>query len=142
VKKRYSYLLLEVLIGIGLLALCLTPLTMRPILCFRKTHKALEEIELERIAEVTFADIQENLLDAHPFASIAETKKQAEVYSIQDYPLEIVPGKKQSLARSYQIWKRRHHVGPDKYEVKMVCCRIYLKNQQYTYWLTLENLPD
>ncbi|MDX8430814.1 MAG: hypothetical protein SNF33_03290 [Candidatus Algichlamydia australiensis] len=137
-RKRYSYLLFEVVIGIGLLGLCLTMLTMRPILCGRKTFKDLEAIELERIAEVTFAEIQEEILHNHPFASFALTEKEAKDFDLDDYLFTLVPGKPRKLKRSYKIWKRRKQFGADGHNVKLVRCDIFLGKNRYSNLLFLE----
>ncbi|GAB5412377.1 MAG: hypothetical protein ChlgKO_14910 [Chlamydiales bacterium] len=132
------------MIGIGLLALCLTALTMRPVLCARKTFKALEEIEFERIAEVSFAEIQENYLENHPFGEIAWTKVEAEFFPMEEFAFSIIPGKKRSVKRSYRIWKRKKNFGADGHNAKLVRCEIYLgekKEHKYQNHLFLEEIP-
>lgn len=117
---------------------------MRPVLCARKSYKALEEMEFERIAEVSFAKIQENILENHPFDEIAWTKAEAELFPMEEFTYSITPGKNRSVKRSYRIWKRRKNFGADGHNVKLVRCEIYLgKKAEHLYQnhLFLEEIP-
>jgi len=117
---------------------------MRPVLCARKTYKALEEMEFERIAEVSFSEIQENLLKKHPFKEIAMTKAQAEFFPMDKFVFSMIPGKKRSVKRSYRIWKRKLNIGADGHKAMVVRCEIYFgekKEHKYQNHLFMEEIP-
>jgi hypothetical protein len=60
---KHPFLLLEVLIAILLVSLCLIPLIQSPIIGYKAEIKLLEEMEGERIAEWTFSEIKEKIIN-------------------------------------------------------------------------------
>jgi hypothetical protein len=59
--KRKPYLLLELLIAFTLVALCAVPLVRDPLHSLRSEIRTFEKMELERLSEVSFADIKAEL---------------------------------------------------------------------------------
>lgn len=59
--ERRPYLLFELLIALSIVSLCIVPLVRTPFAAFKKEIESLEKIELQRIAELTFAEVKEQL---------------------------------------------------------------------------------
>lgn len=60
-KRKKSFLLLEILIGLTLILECLVPLMLNPISLFQNEIAHLEQIELEREALIAYAQVKEKL---------------------------------------------------------------------------------
>lgn len=60
-QRKNPFLLLELLVGVSLLALFAGPLLANPTYLFQTEVAALEKIELERISEVEFAKIKKKI---------------------------------------------------------------------------------
>lgn len=73
-KRKKTFLLLELLIGISLLAIFAIPLLANPAHLFQNQIAALEKIELERISEVEFAKLKKKIyLQEIPWETLTES---------------------------------------------------------------------
>ncbi len=88
--RKRSFILLEILIACSLLALCAAPLMSRPVFLYRSQMKALQNLELERLADLSFAEVKEMLLKNQiPWKKLPTEKKPKAEYPLPAIDLQI-----------------------------------------------------
>ena len=91
-KKKRSFLLIEVLIAVLLVSICLIPLIRTPINSYRSEIEWLEEMEKERLAEWAFAEVKEKLLKNEiPWEKIPLPGAEAQPFELPQAQIQI-PG--------------------------------------------------
>ncbi len=86
--KKRSFFLIEVLIALFFISICLIPFVKQPISLFRQEMQNIEELELELLANHSFAAIQQQL-----YANIIPWQKiplKKETYLILPLPQESI----------------------------------------------------
>ena len=74
-KKKHSFILLELLIALSILSSFALPLMSSRFLYMKKEKKWLMELEKERIAEKLFYDVCKNLTEKHPLGKIERSTR-------------------------------------------------------------------
>jgi hypothetical protein len=88
VKRKKTYLLLELLIGITLLTFFAFPLISQPSLMVEREIVSLERMELERISECAFAQVKQKFYrNEIPWESFASEEKKE--FPIGDEKIQI-----------------------------------------------------
>ena len=114
-KKKQPFLLLEILVAIFIVCLCLIPLIQNPIQSYRAEIDLLEEMEKERLADLTFVEIKEMLLkNAIPWEKLPLPDHKTGPFSLPPAQLHIPGQPPKSLERSFTLhcWKPDEKVGP------------------------------
>jgi hypothetical protein len=80
--RKYSYLLLEILIGFSILSMCVLPLARNPYFFFQTELKSLEQIELCRLAEHHLADVMHKLyINEIPWEKVSKLEESKSLIS-------------------------------------------------------------
>ena len=136
--KKKPYLLLETLIAIALLALCAVPILETPFRLFQKELSLLEDIELERLADIVFSEAYAKLCQRQwNWIELSEASSQKpltfefpkqEIYINKNKPLVLKPKyrakiycKKKNdasllLSVNIRFWKTSAKKSPQKYQ--------------------------
>jgi hypothetical protein len=86
-KRRHSFLLLEMLLAVAMIGLCSSYLISTPMKVYQKHLEDFKKIELERIANHLFLDVQYHLKERHPWNTLTEEARQ--IYPLDSLALTI-----------------------------------------------------
>ena len=103
-KKKRTFLLLEILIAIFIVSLCLIPLIQAPIRSYRAEMRLLEEMEGERLADWTFSEIKEKLLKNEiPWEKLPGTEVKSAPFSLPSATIQIFGAKTKKIERTFTL---------------------------------------
>ena len=103
-RKKKSFLLLEILVAILLVSICLVPLIQSPIQSYRAERRLLEEMEGERLADWTFSEIKEKLLKNEiPWDKLPGPEKKSAPFPLPPGSIEIPGSKPKRIGRSFVL---------------------------------------
>lgn len=123
--KRKAYLLLELLIALSILALCALPLVRTPLFSARQEIAAFEKMELERLAELGFAKIFEQLHQNEIPTKAFEAKTLQNTPYLKDTVVIDLPGVlNKQFDREFFLWTHAQKEGPEQNEFKIVKIKI------------------
>ncbi len=135
IRKR-SFLLFELLVALGLIALCLYPLVKPHALMHKKEIERLVEMQLEQISQTAFCQIKEKLYKhEHSWKELnQEAKGELE-------PVTVVTGKNsiKKLPCSYTI-KQIDHCNKKKPLINALVVEIQLKFNNSDKWIFTRTL--
>lgn len=95
---------MEILIAILLVSICLIPLVQSPILSYRAEMRLLEEMEGERLAEITFSEVKDKLLNTQiPWEKLPGLDSKTPVFSLPSLSIEIPGAKQKKIERSFVL---------------------------------------
>lgn len=113
--RKKTFLLLELMIGIALLALFALPSIGSPFFLMQSEIVSLERMELERISEVQFAHLKEKLYKNEiPWDVIAKEEMGEPIKG--ETTLNLLGFKKHTFETKTYIWTKRQHEGKDHKE--------------------------
>lgn len=102
--KKKTFLLLEILIAILLVSICLIPLVQSPILSYRAEMSLIEEMEGERIAEWTFSEIKDKLLNHEiPWEKLPTLDNKTSLISLPPMTIDIPGAKLKKIERAFVL---------------------------------------
>ncbi|MBF8263882.1 MAG: hypothetical protein HW387_1547 [Parachlamydiales bacterium] len=102
-RTKRTFLLLEVLMAIALVAVFAAPLMRWPIKHYRSQINRLEAFELQRAADWTFTEIKELLYkEAIPWEKLPE-KEQIFVQTLTDIQIQVPNLTARTIHRSYTL---------------------------------------
>jgi hypothetical protein len=139
--KKKSFLLLEVLIAISILAMSIPFLIHNPIFFYKKELKTLEDLELKQIEIKAFTEIRNMLFKNEISWNLFSSKKHEEGY-ISEEPLffylpKELSGKKVYV--NYRIWTKRENSSP-KSTIRKIAIQIAV-NKTIEPETKVEDLP-
>ncbi len=103
-RKKKTFLLLEILIAILLVSICLVPLIQSPIQSYRAERRLLEEMEGERLADWTFSEIKEKLLKNEiPWEKIPRPGAKTASFFLPASAIEIPGSQPKKIERSFTL---------------------------------------
>jgi hypothetical protein len=110
-KKRPS-LLLEILLACALLAAAAGPLMRKPIELYQRQMKALKEVEKQRLADLSFAEVKVNLLTHQiPWKKLPSKEVKQKLYPLAPVKMNIPYCSAQSIERRAILKLRREKIG-------------------------------
>lgn len=102
--RKKTFLLLEVLIGIFLISLCLSPLVYGPISSYISEIRIFKEVEGERMADLSFSEIKEKLFKNEiPWKSLPEPGNTTEKLSLPEMYYQTPNGQKKKVERHFVL---------------------------------------
>ena len=102
--QKRTFLLMEVMIALALIALCIAPLMRMPILHFQKQVEHLVQFEKHRIADWSFSEVKELLLkNSIPWEKLPKKKAPPLLYPLPKVELEIPGIRSQTVERRAQF---------------------------------------
>ncbi len=128
--QKRSYVLLEVMIALVLVCLCLLPLALNPIKTLQKEIEMLEEIEYERIAEITFMQIKEMLLKNEiPWEDLSTSQKVKKKNNLAPVFLSLPGFYEKKIERAFKIYCPHEKEGMQSTIYRHILLSIELFNQ-------------
>lgn len=116
--KKRPFLLMELLIAFALVTLFSFLLIRTPLLFFQRDIDCLARMELERQAEVAFAEIKSELYNNQiPWEEIAKEKKEASARSLGKITLSFGDLSKKTFERKATLWtkKQKGELGKEEF---------------------------
>ena len=137
-KKKRTFLLLEVLIALSLISLSMVHLMLRPIHLHRGAVKQLERIEADRIAAWTFSEIKEKFLKNEVrWSQIPDFHTYSPWISLPDTSLQIPQLSAHSASRKYRFHTTKEKTENSGQISRLVSITIEVDHHQFTYPITL-----
>jgi hypothetical protein len=146
-SKKRSFILLEILIALVLVALCAIPLIVKPIRTYRFEMKALEEMEGERLADWTFSEIKEEMLkNKIPWEKLPSYHETSGPFSLDPGSIQVPGRKAKKIERSFTLFGKGEKEGIEGQTYRMIYVKIEFdpalskKKKTYTYRLPVQKL--
>ncbi|MBM3184248.1 MAG: hypothetical protein FJZ64_02975 [Chlamydiae bacterium] len=141
---KRTFLLLEVLIALALVALCAIPLIVKPLRAYREELKTLETAERERLSDWTFSEIKEQLI-----ANQISWEKLPKLHETKG-PFSLEPGKihlldkEKQIERSFTLYGQGEKDGESGELYRMIYVHVHFnpvvskKQKPYTYRVAVQ----
>lgn len=121
--KRKAYLLLELLIAFSILSLCIVPLVRNPMHTAKQEIYSFERMEVERLAELAFAELLEKLYSKEIPLKAFEGDDSTPFF--QDKVKLNLPGiLKRTFKRQVFIWTKTEKQGTEQNCYKLVNAKV------------------
>lgn len=103
--QKRPMILLDVMIALALVILCAVPLLLKPIRIYRSELKVLEAGEGQRLADLTFAEVKESLLQNKiGWDKLPSFNKTSEVFYLKPFVLEIPERSPKQIERFFTLY--------------------------------------
>lgn len=150
ISRKPSYVLLEIMIAIALVSLCALPLALSPLQTLKKEIELLEKLECERIAEVSFAEIKEELLrNEIPWKELSTSKKEKNINPLRPYTFSLRGIGYREIKRQYKIFCPNEKEGAKgkMYRHLLISLELFYPSNKknplyYDYHLFAQKIPD
>jgi len=150
--RKVPFLLLEVLVALTLVILCAVPLILKPIQVYRAERFFLEEVEGERLADLTFSEIKEKLLNNEiAWEKIPDMNQTSSPFKLPPGTL-FVPGRApKRVERTYTLRCKGEKKGLNGETYKMIHVKVEFspelsrrkkKENAYRYRVAVRLLPQ
>lgn len=140
--KKRTFLLLEILIALFLIAVCAIPLVMQPLTAYRREMGQLLIIEKERLADWTFSEVKEKFLNQEiPWAKIPPKSEFSEMFSLPLGQITIPGAQAKEIKRSYQLKCTGEKETEEGQITKQLEITIVLDENKYTFRLPIVKNP-
>ncbi|MBI5272373.1 MAG: hypothetical protein HY861_00120 [Chlamydiia bacterium] len=128
--KKQPFVLFEILIALTLVILCAVPLALKPIQLYRSEMRFFEELEGERLADLTFSEIKESLLrNEIPWKDLPTMNETTESFPLPSSAIYI-PGKEpKSIERSFTLFCKGEKRGIENQVYRLLHVKIALRPQ-------------
>ncbi len=126
--KKRPFVLLEVMIALTLVALCAIPLILKPIRVYRSEMQLLEEGEGERLADWTFSEIEEQLLNnSIPWEKLPALHATTHLFAMSPSAIHVPGRKPKQIERTFTLYGKGEKDGPNGETYRMIYVTIYFK---------------
>lgn len=107
--------LFEVMIALALAILCAVPLLVKPISIYRSELRLLEAGEGERLADLAFAEVKEQLLQRQiPWEKLPSYQNTSPTFHLSPVMLEIPNRGSKKIERSFTFYCKGEKEGKNK----------------------------
>lgn len=137
-SRKRPFLLLETLLAVAMIGLCSTYLIATPIKIYRRHLEDLKKIELGRIADTLFIQIQYSLTEKHPWDSF--NSKTEHVYSLEPLCLRVGSVLNTTYQCGYTLREKKSKEGRNHIIYKLVECVLYMTPSHKDF--SWENTPS
>lgn len=124
-KTKRPYLLLELLIAFTIVSGCILPLVSNPLRFFRSEIRSLQRMELERLAEVSFASIKTSLYKNEiPWQDLVDDKYEESPYIKDRVCIPLGTKIKRDYERIITFKVKKHEEGRDLEDCLLLNTRV------------------
>ena len=128
-KKKQSFLLLELLIALSLFTLCILPLVELPFKALSEEIKSCQRMQLQRLADLAFADIEAQLFQNQISWDELSCKRNEKTQLIKDIQAVQLKGiGKRDFARTCNIWTSRTKEGKNQEQHRLITIELEYKS--------------
>ena len=141
--KKRPFVLFEVMIALVLLMLCAIPLLTKPIELYRSEMRLLEEGEGERLADWTFSEIKERLLNQQiPWEKLPKQGETTKPFPLKSALIYVPSRAPKQIERTFTLYGKGEKEGKNGETYRMVYVKIHFtpelsrrkkKENIYTY---------
>ncbi|MBX7066498.1 MAG: hypothetical protein K1X28_04650 [Parachlamydiales bacterium] len=140
--QKRTFLLMEILIALSLVALCIVPLVRNPFEWTRSEFKKLELLEQERLADWTFTEINEMFLKHEiPWKKIPKLHETAGPFPLPDAKIQLPGRKDKKVSRSFSLRGQGKKDGTSGQEYRQIYVTILINKESYVFRLPFQKLP-
>ncbi len=135
-SRKPSYMMLEIMIAIALVALCALPLAFSPLKALKKELELIERLEMERIADLSFVEIKERLLKNEiPWEELSTSKREKTSYKLSSLSFLIKGSGKRNVERGFRILCPHEKEGYSGIEYRhlLIKVELYLKKKPHEF---------
>jgi hypothetical protein len=130
-SKKYSFLLLELLIALSLFSLCILPLIQLPFNALSSEIKSCQRIHLQRLADLTFAEIEGQLFQNQIPWEDLDCKRDEKTQLLKDVQVVHLKGiGDRAFERKCSIWTSRKKEGADQERHHLITLELSFKSTQ------------
>ncbi len=142
--RRRSFILLEVMIAFAIVSLCAVPLMRQPILYYRAEIASLKQSELQRLADLAFAEVKESLFQQSvPWHKLPSKTTPGLIIPLADATLRLQLGPDETIARSCILKCQGEKRGKQGAIVRIYRAQIKLnRKDSFWYYLVLQGVPE
>ncbi len=148
-KEKRPFILLEILLALTLVSLCAIPLIVKPIAAYRFEMKALEEVEGERLADWTFSEIKEEMLQLKiPWEKLPALSETAGPFPLNPGSIQVPGRQPKKIKRSFTLYCKGEKEGMAGQTYRMLYIKIEFnpvlskKKKTYTYRLPVQRITS
>lgn len=136
--KKHPFVLLEILIALAITSLAALPLALSPIHALQKEREMLEEIEYGRIADYSFSDIKEMLLqNSIPWEELSSSEKN---YFLDDISFYLPGFKERVVQREFTVQVSREKEGENNAVYRHLIIYLLLNGHSFRYELFAQKI--
>ncbi len=122
---KRPFFLLEVLIALALMMVCAVPLIVGPARGFRQEMAKFEEMERERIADLSFAEIKEQLhRNQIPWSRLPALRETKGPFSLKSEAIQIPNQKEKRIERRFFLYGKGEKRTPNGEVIRMIYAKI------------------
>lgn len=139
-KRSYCFLLLELLIALALFSLCILPLASMPIHALTQEIMACQRMQLQRLADLAFADVKAMLYQNAIAWEELDSSKSNKALVLKDSV--VLKGKEigtRTINRDCFVWSSSRKKGKDQEEYRLVTVEIRLTTPQQGKFFLFKN---
>ncbi len=126
--KKHTFLLLELLIAMSLLCICILPLVQLPFNALSTEIKSYQRLQLKRLADITFADVQAQLFqNAISWEELSSTRSEKTQLKQDILTVKLEGIGKREFERTCSIWTSRRKAGKNLEQYRLLTLEIKLK---------------
>lgn len=129
-KKKYSFVLLELLIAMTLFSLCVIPFVQFPFRTLRDAIHYYQRLELERLTDITLTQIETQLFqNSIPWGSFECNRKNKYLFPKEVIAIDVTGEKKALFEKTCALWTSRKKKGKNGENYRLLTLEIAWKPQ-------------
>ncbi|MBS0652291.1 MAG: hypothetical protein JSR39_02050 [Verrucomicrobia bacterium] len=143
-KKKQTFLLLELLIALSLFTLCVLPLIQIPFNALSSEIKSCQRMQLQRLADLTFAEIEAQLFQNQISWDDLSCKRREKTQVVKDVQAVQLKGiGKRDFERTCSIWTSRLKQGKNQDQHRLLTIELeYRSLNDPHFFLTKKSSTD
>jgi hypothetical protein len=139
--KKRPYLLIEALIALTLLTVCAVPLVKQPLKLYKEEIAFLHAMELERLADWTFTEIEEMFLKNEiPWDQIPTLHVKSDPFPLSDATIRVPGCEPKQVVRSFTLTGRGEKTCANNEQYRQIWIHIKLNKNYYWFRLPIQKL--
>jgi hypothetical protein len=123
-KKRRPYMLMELLVAFSIVGLCVIPLIRTPVNVFKTEIESLEKMALQRIAELSFASIKEQLYKNEISWKALSENGTEEPHFVDKVKISLGKDLNRDYERKFFLWSKKTDSGKNGEEYRLLNTKI------------------
>jgi len=127
-RKKHAFLLIELLIALSLFILCIVPLIEMPFSAINSEIKNYQRLQLHRIADLTFVDIESQLFQNIPSWDEIKVKKNRKTQLSKNIvTIDLQGFGQKKIQQTCSIWTSRCKQGKQAEQYRLLTVEIQFK---------------
>lgn len=139
--KKRPFLLIEALIALSLLFICAVPLVKQPLQFYKDEINFLTQMEIERLADWTFTEVKELLLQNEiPWEKIPGKGEKTGPFSLEPSTIRIPGYAAKEVKRSFTLEGKGEKTSIKKVLYRQIYLSIWIDNKEFKFRVPIEKV--